>query len=166
MWKCPKCGERFVTKNMWHSCGKYDLRALFANCEPHVFKLFKKFEKMMRACGPLRMIPQKTRVVFQVRVRYGGCYPRKDHLLCGLALARTMKNPRISEIKPYAPLFIGHMFRIRTLDELDDEVQTWMRESYEVGGQKPLLKKGSGGGEVKVARRRNESASPPKSRKR
>lgn len=139
LWRCPQCGERFVTKNMWHSCGKFDLKALFANSDPCVFKLFKKFEKMMRACGPLRMIPQKTRVVFQVRVRFGGCYPRKNYLLCSLALARTMQHPRIHEITKYARHFIGHMFRIRALDELDDEIQAWMRESYEAGGQKPLM---------------------------
>lgn len=102
LWRCPKCGERFVTKNMWHSCGKYTLEALFARSEPHVFQLFNKFAEMMRACGPVTMIPQKTRVVFQVRVRFGGCYPRKSHLLCTLALPRVDNDPRFFKIEKYA----------------------------------------------------------------
>jgi hypothetical protein len=26
LWKCPKCGHRFVTKNLWHSCVCVPLR--------------------------------------------------------------------------------------------------------------------------------------------
>ena len=25
LWTCPKCGAKFVTKNLWHSCGKATL---------------------------------------------------------------------------------------------------------------------------------------------
>lgn len=57
LWKCPKCGERFVTKNMWHSCGKFTLEELFARSEPHVYQLFNQFAEMMRKCGPVTMIP-------------------------------------------------------------------------------------------------------------
>ncbi|MGH9972245.1 MAG: hypothetical protein ACREBG_31245 [Pyrinomonadaceae bacterium] len=54
---------------------------------------------MVRACGPVRTIPQKTRVVFQVRVRFAGCYPRKSHLLCGFALPRRVTIPGSSGLK-------------------------------------------------------------------
>ena len=30
LWTCIKCGNKFVTKNMWHSCGKYNLDDLFS----------------------------------------------------------------------------------------------------------------------------------------
>src|SRR5438034_280358 len=30
LWKCPKCGHRFVTANLSHSCGRYRLAAHFA----------------------------------------------------------------------------------------------------------------------------------------
>jgi hypothetical protein len=50
---------------MWHSCGKFSLDDLFARSQPHVRRIFDKFAKMVRACGPVHMIPQKTRVVFQ-----------------------------------------------------------------------------------------------------
>src|ERR671924_346652 len=110
LWRCPKCGERFITKNMWHSCGKFDLRTLFSKSEPHVLDLFRKFARMVKACGPVRMIPQKTRVVFQVRVRFAGCYPRKSHLLCGIALPRRIKSNRFVKIEEFTPRFVGHHF--------------------------------------------------------
>ena len=140
LWQCPKCGERFVTKNVWHSCGKFTLEALFARSQPHVFAAFHKFAKMMRECGPVTMIPQKSRVVFQVRVRFGGCYPRKSHLLCGLALPRVDDDPRFVKVEKFATHFIMHSFRVDSDADLDLDVQGWMREAYEVGSQKHLKK--------------------------
>ena len=141
LWQCPKCGERFVTANMWHSCGKYSLDDLFARSEPHVIRLFHRFAEMIRACGPVTMIPQKTRVVFQVRVRFGGCYPRKSHLLCALALPRVDNNPRFFKIEPYAPHFVGHSFRVYSEADLDADLQRLMREAYQVGEQRHLRRK-------------------------
>lgn len=114
LWRCPKCGARFVTRNMWHSYGRYTLEALFSRSEPHVLPLFKKFAKMVRECGHATMIPQKTRVVFMVRVRFAGAYPRKSYFVAGFALSRRLKSPRIKKIEEYAPHFIGHLMDIRS----------------------------------------------------
>jgi hypothetical protein len=96
---------------------------------------------MVRACGPVTMIPQKTRVVFMVRVRYAGAYPRKNHLLCGFALPYQSNDPRFVKIQRYAPHFIGHMMRIQSEDQLDRQVQQWLKEAYKVGSQEVLRKK-------------------------
>jgi hypothetical protein len=138
LWRCPRCGARFITKNIWHSCGKYTLNDLFARSEPHVLKLFKKFERMVRSCGRVIMIPQKTRVVFMVRVRFVGAYPRKSHFLAGFALSRRLKSPRIKKIEEYAPHFIGHLMDIRSEADLDAELKGWIRESLAVGAQRRL----------------------------
>lgn len=140
LWRCPKCRERFVTANIWHSCGKYRLEALFNRSEPQVLEYFREFEQMVRKCGPVRMIPQKTRVVFQVRVRFASCYPRRSYLLCSVALPRTITNPRFVKIEKFAAHFIGHHFHISSKEGLDAEVQDWLFESYAVGAQEHLKK--------------------------
>lgn len=93
---------------------------------------------MVRACGRVTTIPQKTRVVFQVRVRFAGCYPRKKHLLCSVALPKKLDNPRFVRVEKYAAHFVGHYFKIDSESQLDAEVQEWLRESYDVGAQKHL----------------------------
>lgn len=140
LWRCPKCGAKLVTRNMWHSCGKYTLKDLFARSEPNVPKLFHKFAKMVRSCGPVTMIPRKTRVVFLDRVRFAGAYPRKSYLLCGIALPRRVNHPRFIKIETYAPHFHGHLFRVQSAEDLDREVQAWLHESYKVGQQMHLKK--------------------------
>ena len=141
LWRCPKCGERFVTRKMWHSCKKRSLKALFARSEPQVFQMFKKFAKTMRAYGPVRVIAQKTRVVFQERVRFAACMPRKSYLLCALALPQRYNHPRFLEITTYPPRFHGHYFRVDSVKDLDPQVQRWMRKAYTVGEQRHLQKR-------------------------
>lgn len=145
LWQCPKCGERFVTRNMWHSCGKYKLEALFARSEPHVFPLFQKFAAVVRACGPVTMIPQKSRIVFMVRVRFAGCTVKKSHLDCGFLLTRRLDHPRIHEVITFSPRSFGHRARVRSEKDLDARLKRWIREAYAYGQQKHLEKRAGRG---------------------
>ena len=138
LWKCPKCGERFVLRNMWHSCGKFSLEDLFGRSEPHVLKTFRKFEKLVRECGPVRMIPQKTRVVFQVRMRFAGATPRKSHLICHFILAHKSDSERFEKIQTFGPHCHAHYLRINSKEELDNQVARWLKEAYTVGQQMHL----------------------------
>src|SRR4030095_3582672 len=132
LWTCPKCGAKFVSANMWHSCGRLALGALFAKSEPHVFKLFQKFRTMVRACGPSTMIPQKTRVVFMVRMRFAGATVRKTNLRVGLILERRLPDdPRLEKVETFAASCHGHYFRIDRPDQLDDSMLAWIREARE-----------------------------------
>jgi len=120
---------------MWHSCDRFTLKELFAKCDPAVLRLFRRFEKMVRACGPVTMVPQKTRVVFMVRVRHVAVYPHKNYLLCSLALPKRQRSLRFSKIEKYTSRFIGHYTRIDSEDQLDAQLQRWLHESYAVGKQ-------------------------------
>ena len=91
------------------------------------------------------MIPQKTRVVFQVRVRFAGAYPRKSHFLAGIALPYRADDPRFIKIEKYAEHFQGHTFRVSSEADLDQRVQDWLHESYKVGAQKLSKPRASAG---------------------
>ena len=93
---------------------------------------------MVRQCGRVTTVPQKTRVVFMVRVRFAGVYPRKTSVLVSFALPRRLKSPRIKKIEEYAQHFIGHTMEIHSEEDLDGELQGWLRESFAVGEQRFL----------------------------
>jgi len=123
---------------MWHSCGKFSLKDLFARSEPRVRKIFRKFARLVRACGRSRMIPQKTRVVFQVRMRFAGATPRKSYLVCHFILPRKIDNPRFEKIETFNPRCHAHYLRIKADDELDADGARWLKEAYAVGQRKHL----------------------------
>jgi hypothetical protein len=138
LWRCPDCGNRLATENAWHACGTNTLKALFANSDPKVLKLFRKFARMVQACGPGKMIVEQTRVVFQDRARYAGAFPRKWQLNCVVALPRRLEHPRFTLIENYGEHFKSHHFKVESEADLNDEVQEWLHEAYRVGRQEDL----------------------------
>jgi hypothetical protein len=101
LWTCPRCAAKFVVANSWHSCGRYRLEDLFARSEPYVLELFRRLQRMVHAAGPVTTVPQKTRLVFMVRVRFISVQVRKSYLLVGFLLARRVDDPRFAEITTY-----------------------------------------------------------------
>ena len=54
LWKCPKCGHRFMTRNMWHACKpSIALRTHFRRMPSEWRRIFRRFRSMVRACGPV-----------------------------------------------------------------------------------------------------------------
>jgi hypothetical protein len=138
LWQCLECGEQFVTKNMWHSCGTFALEPLFARYQPHVRDLFDHFVVMVQSIGPVTIIPQKTRISFQVRVRFVSIYPRKSHLRIGFWFPERHNHPRFIKIEQYGKRAYGHDLRLSSLDELDNQLLDWLRLAYAVGEQQHL----------------------------
>lgn len=143
LWTCPKCGAKFVSANMWHSCGRYRVEDLFAKSDPHVFTLYQKFKRMVERCGPVTMIPQKTRLVFMVRMRFAGFTVRKSGLRVGLILERRLgPDPRLEKVETFGPHSHGHYFRIERTAQLDTTMRVWIREAYDCGTQKHFERRG------------------------
>ncbi|MEX1248293.1 MAG: DUF5655 domain-containing protein [Anaerolineales bacterium] len=143
LWTCPKCGAQFISKNLWHSCvTRISLQNLFAKCDPHVLDLFHKFEELVRACGPVTRIVQKSRVIFMVRVRFAGASPRKAELNCGFFLKREIASPRFWKIQHLGRSDWIQYIKVRSPREFDAEFKSWLREAYAVGEQRHLIAKG------------------------
>lgn len=136
LWRCDLCGETFVTKNAMHSCGRFSLDALFAKSAPHVRAIFERLLAIAESCGPVHVIPQKTRVTLQARVRFLSLYPRKSALLCGFVLTRRLDHPRFEHILSVNPRSHVHDLRLTSVDEIDADVRRWVREAYAWGEQR------------------------------
>lgn len=145
LWQCPVCGEKFTTANQWHSCGRFSLEHLFSRSDPHVFRIYQKFAGMVETCGPVTIIPQKTRVTFQVRMRFISLYPRKSCLIGAFVFARRHDHPRFYKIESLSPRNHLHHFRLESEDELDSNFAARIAEAYTVGEQRHLSAKSKEG---------------------
>lgn len=134
MWTCPRCGARLVTRNLWHSCGRFTLQALFSGSDPSVLPLATGFVEMLRSLGDVQIIPQKTRLVCVARVRFAGLTPRRDHFVASFALHRWLKASRVIRTQDYGPRWRAHFVPIRSAADLDDELRAWLQESHDVVG--------------------------------
>jgi hypothetical protein len=68
LWRCPVCMRLFANRNQTHMCAPpRTLDEHFAGRIPDVVATYRAFEAAARANGPMVVIPEKTRIAFQVR---------------------------------------------------------------------------------------------------
>jgi hypothetical protein len=135
LWTCPRCKQKFVTRNIWHSCTSFSVDDFFRSAPQHK-KLYRAFLKLVRKCGPVRVNINKTRISFQARVRFAGI-PRvtNDGLVGGFWLKHRIESPRFTRVEFLPPNNYLYQFRITSEKGLDAEVLTWLREAYKIGMQ-------------------------------
>jgi hypothetical protein len=142
LWVCPRCGHRFVTANIWHSCTTVDLADHFARTTPAVRDAFDRYVELIARCGPVTVIAQKTRIVIMGRVRFAGAVVRRDRLIANFALTRRLDDPRF-RIEVYERgRWIAHRFDARSPADLDiPGLADWVCESYRDLGMQGSLKR-------------------------
>ena len=123
-----------MSRNLWHSCGRFSLESLFANSEERALDLARTYVAMLHTLGDVQVIPQKTRLVCVARVRFSGLEPRKDGFLANFALHRWLASPRIVKTVDYGPRWRVHYLRVRAEADLDDELIAWLQEAHDVVG--------------------------------
>ena len=144
MWTCPKCGRRFANRNQTHTCADlHDLEHHFVGREPIVRELFDRVAGAVRAIGPVIILPEKTRIAFQVRMSFAQVTPRKRWLDGHVVLARRLEHPRFRKIETFSPRNHLHAFRLEHPNEVDETFAEWMREAYAVGAQQHLQSRSS-----------------------
>jgi hypothetical protein len=134
LWHCPKCGARLVSRNLWHSCGRFTLDALFSGSPPRVLAAARAYVKVLESLGDVQVLPQKTRLVAVARVRFAGLSPRRHDFLASFALHRWLTSDRIVKTVDYGPRWRAHYVRIASAVDLDAELRAWLQESHDVVG--------------------------------
>jgi hypothetical protein len=140
LWKCARCGRRFANRNQSHSCSRHTLAEHLRGRNPQVIALYRRFVQMVRRCGRVSILPEKTRIAFQVRMSFAVVSFRRNKLRGHVVLARRLENPRFVRIDTISPRNHVHHFELRSPKELDREFLGFLRESYRVGCQLHLKK--------------------------
>lgn len=138
LWRCPKCRRLFANRNQSHACGRYTLTRHFKGKEPEIRALFDKVLAAVRAMGPVRVLPEKTRIAFQVRMSFAQVTPRRAWLDGHVVLARRLDHPRFRQVQTISPRNHVHTFRLTRLSDVDAEFRAWLAEAYRVGCQEHL----------------------------
>jgi hypothetical protein len=139
LWTCPRCGHRFVSPNLWHSCSRHTVDEHFARSEPQVRAAFARLVELYERCGPIVVIAQKTRIVFMVRTRFGGCTVKRDRFATNVSLPRRVEHPRWTRIEQLGRWVIHH-FEVRNPADLDDPgLAALICESYHQMGEQGRL---------------------------
>jgi Domain of unknown function (DUF5655) len=138
LWTCPDCGRSFVTPRMWHACARHTVDEHFTGKPPATRELFDAYVGFVRRIGDFVVDPGKTRIAFQNRARFAGVRRvRRDGLVIGFWLKRPIASPRFLRVEHIPPGDWVYSLLLRSPEELDPELETWLREAYRVGNQDP-----------------------------
>lgn len=141
LWKCTKCSRRFANRNQSHACGRHDLKHHFSGKRPEIRVLFDRVVAAIRVLGPVRILPEKSRIAFQVRMSFAQVTARANWLDGHVVLARRVEDPRFRQVQTFSPRNHVHTFRLTTPQEVDDQFRAWLAEAYTVGQQHHLRKR-------------------------
>lgn len=139
MWRCPDCRRQFANRNQSHACGRSTLTSHFAGKPAKVRAIFDRLLALAKKNGPVIVLPEKTRIAFQVRMSFAACTIRKNWVDGHVVLARRLESPRFRRIETFSPRNHLHAFRFENVAEIDAEVGRWFAEAYRVGEQRHLV---------------------------
>jgi hypothetical protein len=105
--------------------------------------LYEAVLAVVQSLGPVIVLPEKTRIAFQVRMSFAQVTPRTRWLDGHVVLARRLEHPRFRSIQTISPRNHVHFFRISELTEVDAELRAWLAEAYAVGEQRHLARASS-----------------------
>lgn len=108
---------------------------------PKARKLYDRFEKMIAECGEFYVAPAKTRIAFMGRVRFAGITKLSEQgMTCSFSLPAPLRSPRFVKVVEIVPGWWIHELRVTESKQLDEEFQSWLRESYRLMGMQERLK--------------------------
>jgi hypothetical protein len=137
LWRCPVCGQTFTGRNMPHSCQVVSVEQHFEGRPPALRAVFDAFVAAAQTNGPLTVNATKSRITLQVRMRFAGVEPRRDHLRTHVILTRQIDHPRLT-VEHLEPRYYVHRLRLTEPADVDDQLAAWLAEAYAVGAQRHL----------------------------
>ena len=142
LWRCSACGRGFANFNQSHACGpRYTLAHHFRGKPPAIRTIYREVVTAIRAIGPVRVLPEKTRIAFQVRMSFAQVTPRRNWIDGHVVLARRLEHPRFRQVQTFSPRNHVHVFRLSSPSDVDAEFRAWLAEAYQVGRQDHLQKR-------------------------
>jgi hypothetical protein len=140
MWTCPACGRRFANRNQSHACGRHELEPHFEGKPPVIRAIFDRFAAALRQHGKVTVLPERTRIAFQVRMSFAQLTPRRGWVDGHLVLARRVESPLFRRVESFSPRNHLHAFRLNDPSDITPELRALMAEAYAVGEQRHLAR--------------------------
>ena len=137
LWVCPECGRGFANPHQSHACGPLDLAHHFAGRSADVRATYAAFLALLEENGPVTVLPEKTRIAFQVRMSFAQLTLRRAWTLGHLVLARRVDDAAFTSVETFSPRNHVHAFRLDGPEEVE-KLRPWTAEACAVGRQEHL----------------------------
>jgi hypothetical protein len=120
-----------------HACGRHELEPHFEGRSAKVRAIYEGFLTMVEGFGPVTILPEKTRIAFQVRMSFAQLTIRRDRVVGHLVPARRAEHLLFTRIETFSSSNHLHAFRLDTPGQAASLIDH-AREAYAVGRREHL----------------------------
>jgi len=141
MWICPKCKQKFVNRNQWHSCRQNTIENFLKGKSPYATELFYYFVEQYKKIGEFELHPAKTRIAFVADIRFCSITKLgKDFIEGGFLFDKPYhKNKCFYKIYRIPQTeYYPHLFRLYSKKNIDAELKKFMKLAYAIGKRKHI----------------------------
>lgn len=100
------------------------------------------FDAVVRACGDVRVHPQKTRIAYIAQMTFASIRLGRAHADLSLVLDGPVCDERVRAIDAYGPTSFAHELRVTAPEHIDDDVRTWIERASRRGRRETLERAG------------------------
>jgi len=108
----------------------YSVNDHFTNKDPSVRALYDQLLSILQAFGPVIEDPKKSSIHLNRKSALAGVETRKDGLLLNIKSDHQIKSPRIEKAEQISAKRFHHKVRISSPGDLDEELNSWLKEAY------------------------------------
>ena len=131
LWTCPKCGQSFVTANIWHSCVNVPLDAHFEGKPPHLRKMFDALVAMAERNGRVALRSVRSRIAIQAYSRFASVTVQKSSLMCHVILDHANARDPIRRVEKIGNAYL-HQFKLAAIADVDARIGALIDEAYAI----------------------------------
>lgn len=128
-WKCPQCERVLKNTNSVHCCVKKDLNDVFHNKAPHLIYVFDKILEAVYDWRDVHISATEKCIMYVSTQTFLVVKPMKTQLNVKFYLSRETHVHPIIKVAKYGKQYEHHI-RISDLDEVNDELISYIRQSY------------------------------------
>ena len=108
---------------------------LLKNASPEVKNMYNRFVDLVKAIGPVSILPTQTRIDFQARTIFASVYFKLESLEIQMVLPTIVQDARIIRVDTIGTDKYAHNIMINSLDDYDARFNIWLQEAYDLGSR-------------------------------
>ena len=108
---------------------------LLKNASPEVTNMYNRFVDLVKAIGPVSILPTQTRIDYQARTIFASVYFKLESLEIQMVLPTIVQDARIIRVDTIGTDKYAHNIMINSLDDYDARFNAWLQEAYDLGSR-------------------------------
>lgn len=131
-WTCPACGRSFGRNRQGHLCVPVNRLSDYLAAQPANHRaVFQAVLDVFAGLDDIIVEAANVVVLFKRSRRFAQVRPRRQWLVLTFLLRRDLQNDRVQSSVRASTRSTAYRVRLRTADDVDDDVRAWLIESYE-----------------------------------